>query len=87
MIGWRGEKELLLIGRAVVTGTVQTQRPLKVQELAHKVEVGGNVGLFPLDKVVRIIERKIQSLHQIGHGDRDRAADAGQTVDQNSTLL
>lgn len=87
VIGWCGEEELLLAGRPVITGTVQPQRPLKVQELTHEVEVWGNVGLLPLDKVISIVERKIESLHQVGHGDRDRATDSGQAVDQDAALF
>lgn len=71
MIGWCGEEELLLAGGTVVTGTVQPQRPLKVQELTHEVEVRGNVGLLPLDKVVSVVQGEVESLHQIGHGDCD----------------
>lgn len=55
VIGWCGEEELLLACRAVITGTLQPQCPFKVQELTHKVEVWGNVGLFPLDKVICIV--------------------------------
>lgn len=86
MIGRRGEIELL-IGGAVVTGAVQPQGPLKVQELAHEVEVRGNVGLLPLDKVVGVVEGEVEPLHQVGNGDRDGAADTGQAVDQDATLL
>lgn len=87
MIGRCGEVELLLAGGSVITGTVQPQRPLKVQKLTHEVKVWGNVGLFPLDKVISVIEREVESLHQVGHGDGNRAADAGQAVDQDATLL
>lgn len=87
MIGRRGEEELLLAGGAVVAGTAQPQRPLKVQQLTHEVEVGGNVGLLPLDEVVGVVEREVEPLHQVGHGDRDRAADAGQAVDQDAAVL
>lgn len=69
MIGGCGEEELLLAGGAVITGTVQPQRPLKVQQLTHEVEVRGNVGLLPLDKVISVVEREVESLHQVGHGD------------------
>lgn len=71
MIGRCGEEELLLAGGTVITGTVQPQRPLKVQELTHEVEVWGNVGLLPLDKVISVVEREVESLHQVGHGDCD----------------
>ena len=67
MIGRRGEEELLLVGGTVITGAVQPQRPLKVQELTHEVEVWGNVRLFPLDKVVGVVERQVELLHQVGH--------------------
>ena len=87
MIGGRGEEELLLAGGAVITRAVQPQCPLKVQELTHEIEVGGNVGLLPLDKVVGVVEGEVESLHQVGHGHRDRAADAGQAVHQDAALL
>lgn len=63
MIGWCGEEELLLTGSTVITGTVQPQRPLKVQELTHEVEIRGNVGLLSLDKVISVVQRKVESLH------------------------
>lgn len=71
----------------VVTGAVEAQRPLKVQELAHKVEVWRNVRLFPLDKVVSVVERQVELLHQVGHSDGHRAADPGQAVHQDATLF
>lgn len=71
MIGWCGEEELLLAGGTVITRTVQAQRPLKVQELTHEIEVWGNVGLLPLDKVISVIEREVKSLHQVSHSDCD----------------
>lgn len=71
VIGRCGEVELLLTGGSVVTGAVQPQRPLKVQELSHEVEVWGNVGLFSLDKVISVIEREVEPLHQVGHSDSD----------------
>lgn len=87
MIGRRGEEQLLLVGGPVVARALQAQCPLKVQELAHEVEVWGNVGLLPLDKVIGVVEGEVESLHQVGHGDRDGAADAGQAVDQDAALL
>lgn len=71
MIGWCGEEELLLAGGTVITRTVQAQRPLKVQELTHEIEVWGNVGLLPLDKVISVVEREVKSLHQVSHSDCD----------------
>ena len=58
MIGRRGEEQLLIggRGRVVVTGAVEAQRPLKVQQLAHEVKVGRDVGLLALDKVVGVVE-------------------------------
>lgn len=87
MIGWCGEKELLLVGGTVITHTVQAQCPLKVQELTHEIEVGGNVGLLPLDKIISVVEGEVKSLHQVGHSDCDGATDAGQAVHQDATLL
>lgn len=87
VIGRRGEKKLLFAGGAVVAGSVAPQCPLKVQQLTHEVEVGRNVGLLPLDKVVGIVQGEVESLHQVGHCDRDGAADAGQAVDQDATAL
>lgn len=89
MIGGRGEEELLVRGRrrVVVAGAVEAQRPLEVQQLTHEVEVGRDVGLFPLDEVVGVVERQVELLHQVGHGDRHRAADAGQAVHQDAALL
>ncbi len=89
VIGRGGEEELVVRrgGGAVVAGAVEAQRPLEVQELAHEVEVRGNVGLFPLDEVVRVVERQVELLHQVGHCDGHRAADPGQTVHQDAALF
>lgn len=87
MIGRCGKEQLILVGGTVVTRALQAQCPLKVQELAHEVEVWGNVGLLPLDKVIRVVEGEVESLHQVGNSDRDGAADASQAVDQDATLL
>ena len=89
VIGRGGEEELVMRrrGRAVVTGAVEAQRPLKVQELAHEVEVRGDVGLFPLDEVVRVVERQVELLHQVGHRDGHRSADPGQTVHEDAALF
>jgi len=45
VIGRGGEEELVVRrrGRVVVAGAVEAQCPLKVKELAHEVEVRGNV--------------------------------------------
>lgn len=54
MVGGRGEVQLLT-GRVVVAWAAQPQRPLKVQQLPHEVEVRRDVGLFPLDEIVGIV--------------------------------
>lgn len=89
MVGGSGKVEGLCGGggHAVVTWTVEAQSPLKVQELAHEVKVGGDVRLLHLDNVVGIIHGEVELLHEVGHGDSNRPAYAGQTVDQDSTLL
>ena len=71
----------------VVTGAVEAQCPLKVQQLAHEVEVRRDVRLLTLDEVVGVVERQVELLHQVGHRDGNRAADARQAVDQDATLL
>lgn len=71
MIGWCGEEELFLAGGTVIAGTVQPQCTLKVQELTHEIEVRGNVGFLPLDKVISVVEREVKSLHQVGHSNCD----------------
>lgn len=40
VIGWRGEKQLVIGGGAVVTRAIEPQCSLKVQELTHEVKVG-----------------------------------------------
>lgn len=89
MIGRGGEEELVVRrgGRAVVAGAVESQRPLKVQELAHEIEVWGNVGFFPLDEVIRVVKRQVELLHQVGHRDGHRPADPGQAVHQDATFF
>lgn len=88
MICRRGEEELLRVaGGSVVARAVQPQRPLEVQELAHEIEIGRNVGFLPLDEVVGVVQGEVEPLHQVGHGDRHRAADTSQAVDQDPTLL
>ena len=75
LIGGGGEIELLC-GDAVVTGAAQSQRPLEVQQLAHEVEVGGDVGFLHLHNVISIVHRQIELLHKVSHSHSDRAADA-----------
>lgn len=62
VIGWGGKIQLVP-RRAVVTWAVESQSSFKVQKLSHKVEIGGNVGLFPFHKIVGVIQRQIELLH------------------------
>lgn len=88
MVGGRGEVKLLARRcHAVVTWALQAQRALKVQELAHEVEVGRDVGFFHFHNVVGIIHGQVQLLHQVRHRHGHRAADAGQAVDEDAALL
>lgn len=75
VVGGCGEVELLT-GCVVVARAAEPQRPLKVQQLPHEVEVGRDVRLFPLNEVIGIVEGQIHLLHQVGYSNRHRAADA-----------
>lgn len=88
VIGRSGEVQLL-IGRrdAVVAGAFEAQRALEVQELAHEVEVGGDVGLLLFDDVVGVVHGQVQLLHEVRHRYRHRAADTGQAVHQDAAFL
>ena len=66
MVGGRGEVELLT-GCVVVAWAAEPQRPLKVQQLPHEVEVGRDVRLFPLDEVIGVVEGQVHLLHQVGY--------------------
>ncbi len=79
LTGW-GE----LAGAALRTGRVELA--LKVEQLAHEVEIGRDVGLAPAHEVVGVVERHGQLVHQVGHRDRHRTRDAGQTVHQHALL-
>lgn len=54
LVGGGGEVELLRRD-PVVTGAAESQRSLEVQQLAHEVEVGGDVGFLHLDNVISIV--------------------------------
>lgn len=86
MVGGGGEVELFT-GRAVVTRAVESQSPLKVQELAHEIKVWGNVGFFPFHKVIGIVQGQVEFLHQVGDSDCYRPADASEAVNKDPTLL
>lgn len=75
VVGGRGEVELLT-GCVVVAWAAEPQRPLKVQQLSHEVEVGRDVRLFPLNEVIGIVEGQVHLLHQVGYSNCHRAADA-----------
>ena len=66
---------------------VDVQIFLKVQQLSHEGEVGGDVGLAVLDVVVGLVEAHVLPRHEVGHGHGHRAADACQAVDQDSLLV
>lgn len=55
-------------GREMASASLRTRRiqlSLKIQQLAHKVEVGRNVGLFSAHKVVRVVQTHRHFVHQI----------------------
>lgn len=54
LVGGGGEIELLRWD-PVVTGAAESQCPLEVQQLAHEVEVWGDVGFLHLDNVISIV--------------------------------
>lgn len=88
VIGWRAEVERLRgPGSPVVARALQSQRALKVQQLAHEVEVGRDVRFFHLDNVVGVVHGQVKLLHQVGHGHGHRAADSGKAVHEDAALL
>ena len=72
--------------RRALAHRLVVQRLLKVQQLAHKGEVGRDVGLAPLDEVIGLVEAHGLLRHEVGDGDGDRAADSRQAVHQDSLL-
>lgn len=82
VVGGLGEVELLAKGM-VVAWAAQPQRLLKIPQLPHEAEVGGGVGLLPLDQVVGVIKLQFHLLHQVDHGDPHRVADR----DRHITIL
>lgn len=88
VVGRRGEVQRLGRGRhAVVARALEAQRAFEVQELAHEVEIGRDVGLLHLDDVVRVVHGQVELLHEVGDRHRYRAADTREAVNQNATLL
>ena len=57
---------------------------LEIEQLAHEVEVGRDVALAQLDEVVGVVEGPPARVHEVGHGQGHRPADAGKTVDQDA---
>lgn len=74
LVGGGGEVQLLA-GHPVVAGAAEPQRPLEVQQLAHEVEVGRDVGFLRLDDVVGVVHGQVELLHEVRDGHRDGAAD------------
>lgn len=88
VIGWRGEVQWLGRGcHAVVARALEAQRALKVQELAHEVEVGWDVGLLHLDNVVRVVHGQVELLHKVCHRHSYRTADPGEAMNEHAALL
>lgn len=75
-------------GTPTCPGPTGTRRKLllKVFQLTHEVEVGRDVGLAFLDKVVRVVEREAELLHEVCHSYSHRAAHTSQTVDKDTRL-
>lgn len=86
VVGGCGEVELFT-GSMVVAWAAEPQRPLKVQQLPHEVEVGRDVRLFPFNEVIGIVEGQVHLLHQVGYSNCHGTADACQAVHQDTTLL
>lgn len=72
---------------SVVARALQSQRALKVQQLAHEVEIWRDVRFFHLDNIVGVIHGQVELLHQVGHSHRDGAADTGKAVHEDTALL
>lgn len=86
LVGRSSEVELLSRD-PVVTGAAESQCPFKVKQLAHEVEVRGDVGFLHLDNVVSIVHGQVELLHKVSNGDGDRAADACQAMHQDPAVF
>ena len=64
----------------VARAALRVQLPFEIQQLAHEVEVGRDVGLLAAHKVVRVVQAHRHLVHQVGHRDCHRARDPCQTV-------
>lgn len=86
LVGRSSEVELLSRD-PVVTGAAESQCPFKVKQLAHEVEVRGDVGFLHLDNVVSIVHGQVELLHKVSNGHGDRAADACQAMHQDTAVF
>jgi len=75
---WRSDRQ----ARTVLASIAQSL--VEVRQLTHEVEVRRDVGSNLTQKLVCILERQRLGEHEISDSHGDRAADAGQTVDQHS---
>lgn len=88
MIGGCAEVQRLRRRRSsVVARALKSQRALKVQQLAHEVEIWRDVRFFHLYNVVGIVHGQVELLHQVGYSHCDRAADTGKAVHEDTALL
>lgn len=88
VIGGRAEVKRLCGSRtAVIAWALEAQRALKVQELAHEVEVGGNVRFLHLHDVIGVVHGEVELLHQVGDGHRDGTANSCQAVNEDAAFL
>ena len=71
---------------AAGAGQTLTERRFEVHQLAHEVEVGGDVRLAAAQELVGVVEGQGQLGHQVGDRDGDRSTDAGQAVDEDAVL-
>lgn len=77
-------RSLLLPGRRL-TG-IRPEALLKLEELAHEVEVRGDDGAGGLDQLVSFNHAHPPVLHDIGDGYRRRSRDTSLAVDQHAAV-
>ena len=59
---------IAVIGREMACAASWTRRiqlSFEIQQLAHKVKIGRNIGLFPAHKVVRVVQAHRHFVHQV----------------------
>ena len=81
---FRRIRRLTATRRAGVTLSMRRQFTLEAQQLLHEVEVRRYIGLATADQIERVVQVEAALVHQVGHGYRDRARYAGQTVHQHT---